>query len=74
MSLLPVKFFKNSYILARIYFIFLKKRPKTNLKCFQYQIPTSVKRLEKQFKSKASFGPCLRLNYSNFRLKQCERP
>ena len=38
---------KNNHILDGIYFIFLKKRPRQNLKDFQYQIWTSVKRLEK---------------------------
>ena len=39
--------FKNSYILTGIYFIFQKKRPEPNLKVFQYQIWTSVKKWEK---------------------------
>ena len=34
MTLLRAKFVKNSVIWARIYFIFLKKRPKTNMKFF----------------------------------------
>ena len=36
MSLLTA--FKNSHILAGIYFIFLKKSPRLNLRGFQYQI------------------------------------
>ena len=38
MSLLTSLIVKNSHILAGIYFIFLKKGPKSNLKDFQYQI------------------------------------
>ena len=34
MTLLRAKFVKNSVIWARIYFIFLKKRPTTNMKFF----------------------------------------
>ena len=36
---------KNSYILAGICFILLKKHPRLNLKGFQYQILTFVKGL-----------------------------
>ena len=38
MSLLTAHIVNNSHILAGIYFIFLKKRPRPNLKVFQYQI------------------------------------
>ena len=38
LSLLTALIVKNSHILAGIYFIFLKKRRRPNLKCFQYQI------------------------------------
>ena len=38
MSLLKALFVKNSHILAGIYFILLKKRPRATLKGFQYQI------------------------------------
>ena len=48
-------------------------RHKTNLKVFQYQISTSVKRSEKQLASKASFSTFLELSCLNFRLKLCER-
>ena len=44
MSLLTALIVKNSLILAVIYFIFIKKHPRPNFKCFQYQIWTSVKR------------------------------
>ena len=47
MSLLTVLIVKNSHILAGIYFGLLKERPRPNLKVLQYQIWTSVKRLEK---------------------------
>ena len=36
MSLLTALIVKNSHILARIYFIFLKKRPRPNLKGIQF--------------------------------------
>ena len=42
MSLLTAPIVKNSHIYAEIYFIFLKKGPKTNLQVFQYEILTSV--------------------------------
>ena len=51
-----------------------KKRHKTNLKVFLYQISTSVKRSEKQLPSKANFSAFLLLNCPNFRLKLCEKP
>ena len=38
MSLLTALIVKDSDILAGIYFIFLKKRPRSNWKGFQYQI------------------------------------
>ena len=44
MSLLTALIVKNSLILAGIYLIFLKARPRRNLKDFQYQIWTSVKK------------------------------
>ena len=47
MSLLTALIVKNSHILAGIYFAFLKKRPRLNLKGFQYQLWTSMKTSEK---------------------------
>ena len=47
MSLLAASIVEDSDFLAGIYFIFLKKRPGPNLKVIQYQVLTSVKRLEK---------------------------
>ena len=44
------------------------------MKCFQYQMLTSVKRSEKQLSSKRRFFPILQRNCSNFTLKQCEKP
>ena len=44
-SLLTALIFENSHIVAGVYFIFLKKHPRPNLKSFQHQIWTSVKRL-----------------------------
>ena len=46
-SLLTAFIFKKSHILVGIYFIFLEKGPRPNLKGFQYQIWTLVKRSEK---------------------------
>ena len=55
MSLLIAPIVKNSrHIYTGIYFIFLKNLLKENLKVFQYQILTSMKRLEKQLASKAN--------------------
>ena len=42
-SLLTALTIKNSHIVAGIYFIFLNKLPRPNLKDFQYQMWTSVK-------------------------------
>ena len=47
MFLLTAPIFKNSLILARNYFILLKKRPTPNLKSLQYQIWISVEWSEK---------------------------
>ena len=47
MSLLTALIVKNGHILAVIYFIFLKKRPRLNLKGFQLEIWTSVRNSEK---------------------------
>ena len=46
-SLLTAPPVKNSYILAGIYFIFLKKSPLQKSKVCQYQSWTSVKKIEK---------------------------
>ena len=43
MSLLTALIVKNSHILTGIYFIFLKKLRRPNLKGFEYQIWTLVK-------------------------------
>ena len=45
--LLAALIVKNSQILAEIYFILLKKHPRPDLKDFQQQMCTSVKRLGK---------------------------
>ena len=47
MSLLITPIVKNSHVLGIIYLIVLKRRPRPNLKGFQYQIWTTVKRLKK---------------------------
>ena len=54
MTLLTAPILKSSHIMAGNRIYFSKKRPKTNLKVFQYQISTSVKRLEKQLQIKAN--------------------
>ena len=56
MSLLTVLIIKNSHILTRIYFSFLKQCHRPNLKEFQYQIflKTVPKALELQKLSKES--------------------
>ena len=73
MTLLTALVVKNSHIQAGIYFIFLNKCPKTNLKVFQYQISTTVKRSEKHLASKANFNTFLQLSCSNFRLNCVKR-
>ena len=47
MHLLTALIVENSHILAGIYFIFLKKRPRPNLIGFQSQTWASVKGWEK---------------------------
>ena len=69
MSLLTALIFKNSHILARIYFIFLTKRRRPKLKGFQYQIWTSVKRSRNYLLSKTTFNTFLHISCSSFRLK-----
>ena len=69
MSLLIVPIFKNSHVVVEIYFIFLKTRPRSNFKGFQYLNWTLVKRPEKYLLSKTNFIISLQINYSNFRSK-----
>ena len=73
MSLLRASIVKNSGILPEIYFIFLRKRPRRNLKVFQYYILTlvkrSVKRSKKQLSSKTRSITFLQANCSKFWLK-----
>ena len=73
MYLLTALIVRNGHILARIYFIFLKKLPRLNLKGFQYQIWTSVAKLGKKLSSKTNIGTLLKINCSDFRLKLGER-
>ena len=49
MFLLTTPIVKNSNILTGIYFIFLKNRPRPNLKIFRYRIWISVKRSESSY-------------------------
>ena len=72
MSLLTVLIVKNSHILAGTYFIFLKKHRVLNLKGFQYQIWTSLKRSGKFLSSEANFNIFSHVSCSNFRLKLCQ--
>ena len=43
MSLLTVSIVKNSHVLAEIYFIILKERPRPNSEAFEYKVWTAVK-------------------------------
>ena len=74
MSLLTSLIVKNSYILVGIYFIFLRKRPRSNFKPLQYQIVTLVEGSEKLVIKRDKFSRLLQISCSNFRLKLCERP
>ena len=47
MSSLRAPIFENSHFVDEVYFIFIKTSPRSNFKYFEYQIGTSVKRLEK---------------------------
>ena len=71
MSLLTVPIVKNSHILARIYFIFLKEHLRPNLKVLQYQMWNSGKRMKKYLSCKANFNTFWQITYSNFKLKLC---
>ena len=72
--LLTALIVKNSHISAAINFIFLKTRPRANLKGSQYQIWTSVKRAEKQLSSMTNLSAFLQIGFSNFELKLFQRP
>ena len=74
LCLLTALIVKNSHILIGIYFIFLKKRPRPNLKGFQYQTWTSVKRSESSYQVNQNFTTFLQITGSNFNLKLCQRP
>ena len=71
MSLWTASIVKDSHILTVIYFIFLQKRPRQNLKIFQYQSWTSVNWSEKQLSSKTVFSNVFQLNRSKFMLNLC---
>ena len=43
MSSLRAPIFENSHFVAEVYFIFIKTSPRSNFRCFEYQIWTSVK-------------------------------
>ena len=60
-------------ILAGIYFIFQKIRPKPNLKGFQYQTFASLKTPGKLLSSKTNFSASLQIICCNLRLKLCQR-
>ena len=61
MSLLTTPIVKKQLYLGWDLLSLSKKRPETNLKVFQYQISTSVKRSEKQLARKAHFSTFLKL-------------
>ena len=69
MSLLISLIAKKIHILTRIYFIFLIKRLRPNLKVFQHQIWTSVKRSGKKLTTKANLSAFFQISCYNFRLK-----
>ena len=71
MSLLAAPIIKNSHIYAWIYIIYLKKPSRPNLKGFQYQAWSSVKRSEKYLSNKTNFSIFLQINCSKFSLKLC---
>ena len=73
MSLFKALIVKNSHIWAEIYITFSGKRSRPNLKGFQYQIWSSVKRSGKKLSSKTNFNAFLQISCSNFRLKLCQR-
>ena len=56
MSLLTALIVENSHILARIYFIFLRHVLDHTLKCYQYEIWTSVKRSGEYLLGKTNFS------------------
>ena len=76
MSLLTALIVENGYILARIYFIFLRKRARRNLKRFQHQIWTSVigKDRESSYQARQILALFWQIISSNFRLKLWQRP
>ena len=50
MSLLTAPVFKNSQFFTEIYFISLKKQPRSNFKGFQYQVSLDLsEKIEKVF-------------------------
>ena len=69
MSLLTAPIAENNHILAKIYFIFLKKCLGLKLKVFWYQIVTSVLTLEKELTSKTKFSTFLQASCSKFNFK-----
>ena len=74
MSLLTALIFKKFNVLAEFYFIFPKEHPRLNLKSFQCQIWTSVKRSWEYLSSKTNLSTFLHFSCSEFRLKLCQRP
>ena len=72
MHLLRTKFVKKNHIHARIFLIFLKKRPKANLKYFKHQISHLGKRSGKQLPNKDNFSTFSPQNCCNFTIKRFE--
>ena len=70
-SLLPIKFFKNSHIWSKLYLIFRKNVLKQTWNCFNTKFQAQRKARKKQLPSKANFTTILLLNFSNSTLKQC---
>ena len=69
MPLLLAPIVKNCEMLVGIYFIFLKEHPRPNLKDFQQQIWTSLKRSEKELSGMTKFSTFLQISCSDFILK-----
>ena len=73
MCLLTALIVKNSYFgCDSLYFSIKSLIP--NLKGFQYQIRTSVKRLGKYLPSKTNLSTFLQISCCSFKLKLCQRP
>ena len=69
LSLVTAPFIKNCHILPEIFFTFLKKRRRLNLKILYYQTYISVQKSESSYQVRPIFVTFLQIKCSNFRLK-----